>query len=219
MKRIYAISLYVLGIGCSSQSNVDVGGAAGASTALAPVSGELMFLDSSGAKRETFFGVAGDNIDLPVQLSKGNVSEFSLGYSDKHPQIELNGARVSLRGPAAGAYHIAIVARHRANCQASRQTDCEITNRQVSKTYPLSDLQKSIVIKIVNQSDLSPTGVGQGGGFMGQILRGEGLIGNLAKMFMGGGAGGGGLFGGAGAATGTQGTNPAGSVQPGGSIR
>jgi hypothetical protein len=189
---------------CSSPSTVETGGGA-ATQSIEPVQGELQVISPEDQlPHAQYFIAQGDNANFPLRMSQGNVADFSIGFSVKHPSLRLNGGQLSVSGVPAGAYNATLVARHRRNCEALKIKQCEINDQQVQSSYPSTDLQGSVVITVVDLASLNPQGVGSGGGLMGQILRGEGLIGSLAKSFIGD------KFSGAGAAgAGAGGTQPA----------
>jgi|GEM_PF-2039536 len=197
--NIFHMTLAATLVSCSSPNTVETG-AGGASQNVVPVQGELQVISPEDQQPHAQYFIAqGDTANFPLRLSQGSIADFSIGFSSKHPSLKLNGGQLSISGVPAGAYNATLVARHRRNCEALKIKQCEINDQQVQSSYPATDLQGAVLITVVDLASLNPQGVGAGGGLLGQILRGEGLIGSLAKNFIGnkfGAAGGAGAAGG-----------------------
>jgi len=138
-----------------------------------------------------------ENIRLAVQLEGVDAQRFSIGYRLRQGLngIQVQGNNVFIPSPGAGSYQLQIVARDVEGCMRLGQPDCRIDGRGVeeSRSY---DLVGSLLINVIDPYRQVSTGKSTGGGIIGQVIRGDGLIGTLAKVFMGGDGLGGMLGGG-----------------------
>lgn len=209
MKKHLKHSLRVLGIvagmaslfGCGSNRHkaVPVAGGAGApppggdqSLASGSSGIGIEIMDATTGKVITvneFTSKAGESINMKISVTGANAADYSIAYKSTNLTMQISGDTVQIAQPRAGEYIASLIARNRTSCSASPESGvpCEVTGQKLQDKSQF-DLDRAFVLHVIDpvQQQAATAGVGQGGGMIGQILRGEGLLGSLAKGMMGG---------------------------------
>lgn len=158
----------------------------------------------------------GDTVSLSIQVSGISGSDVSFGFISKDGLIvQISGNQLTLSNVPHGLHNFSVVARSSVDCEKLGKQNCRPNGRPV-EGIQVFDIEKKYVVNAVDPNIEYTKKDSTGGGMAGQMARGEGFIGFLGKMFMGGDGGGlGGMFGGLGGTTPQQGVPQQGVPQQG----
>ncbi len=194
LQRLMLVCLVAASAACGSKTTAKKSGAAGPSVAGRASAVRFVNPDNGMQLAPQVTSMTGEPIRLRLTLEGGNPADYSMGVrSSTLGSMQVQGAEIYAAQVPAGSHSVEVVARNARLCRDFFPTkpDC-VLNGQVPLDHDVAlDVTTSIVINVVsNFNQVDTTGLGQGGGIIGQVIRGDGLIGSLAKNFMGGGIGG-----------------------------
>lgn len=122
-------------------------------------------------------------------LNVNNPTLFSIGYiTQTNLNIRLNHSQLTIWNAIEGNYGIELLLRSKAKCKEYQKQDtslkCDFVGEKLNKKLPI-DISHKIAIGIYNNKGLTtdPNGLGQGGGIVSDILRGEGFISFIIQFF------------------------------------
>lgn len=157
----------------------------------------------------------GDTVSMAIQVSGISGSDMSYGFMSKDGLvIQISGSQLTLSNVPHGLHSFSVVARSSSDCEKLGKQNCRPNGRPV-EGIQVFDIEKKYVVNAIDPNVEYTKKDSTGGGMAGQMARGEGFIGFIGKMFMGGNGGLGGMLGGLGGTTPQQGVPQQGAPQQG----